>query len=353
MVTQEHLARLGGRRIGPHLQLTMGLRRIPERALEVGAGTIQIFIDNPTAWRRRTAAPPELPAFRGRLADLDIGPLAVHGPYLVNLAGPEPGFWDRSVATVAGELEAGRAYGAAFVNFHVGSHRNSTPDDGIRRVGRGLAAALQELPNDRETPLLILENSAGTGDGIGSTVTDLARILEAAVRAGVDERRIGFCLDTAHLWGAGYDLRTPERIEALLDAWDAEVGAARLAMLHLNDSRAELGSRIDRHQHIGAGNIGWAGLRHLLTAQRLQGVPTYLETPGMDLGYDAVNMDRVRLLIAGEPLADLPPEAFEARSARSRGTTPVPARAVTHTVRDDEHSVAVDPLAPPARTKGL
>jgi deoxyribonuclease-4 len=320
-VTHDRSA-LGGRRIGPHLPLATGFRKAPDRALEIGASAIQIFTDNPTAWRRRTAPPPELDAFVARLREHDIGPVAIHAPYLVNLAGSDLDFWEKSVDTVVHEMETGRLYGAGFVNFHVGSHRKSTPAEGIARLAAGLAAVLDRLPDTADMPILVLENSAGGGDGIGSTVADLARILEAAVRAGIEERRIGFCLDTAHLWGAGYDLGTPEAVEVVFDAFDSEVGRARLVMLHLNDSRAALGSRADRHEHIGAGTIGYAGLRHLLTAPRLVNLPTFLETPGMDVGYDAVNMDRVRLLIAGEALPDLPPEAFETHGARSRSAPP-------------------------------
>ena len=313
---------LAGRRIGPHLPLATGLKKAPERAREIGATAVQVFTDNPTAWRRREAPPPEVPVFRARLAELGIGPLAIHGPYLVNLAGSDADFWQKSLATVVHELETGRHYGAAFVNFHVGSHRGSSPADGIARLASGLAAALDQVPDVPDAPILVLENSAGGGDGIGSTIPDLARILEAAVRAGVVERRIGFCLDTAHLWGAGHDLRSVEGVDAVLAAFDAEVGAERLQMLHLNDSRAALGSRADRHEHVGAGSIGRVGLRHLLTATRLAHVATFLETPGMDVGYDAVNMDRVRLLIADEPLPDLPPDAFRTRADRSGSGRP-------------------------------
>jgi len=311
-MTHERLTQLGGRRIGPHLPLTTGLRGAPERAAAVGAGAIQIFIDDPTTWRRRTAPPPALAAFRERLAALDIGPLAIHGPYLANLAASDRVFRARSVATVARELSAGREYGARFVVFHIGSPGTGTPEEGIAHLGRGLAAALSRLPDVPDTPLLVLENSAGGGGGFGSSIRDLGAILDVAVRAGVAEHRIGFCLDTAHLWGAGHDLSSPESIEALLDEWDAEVGAARLVMMHLNDSKADRGSRADRHEHIGTGNIGWVGLRHLLIAPRLHAVPAYLETPAMDLGYDALNMDRVRLLIAGKPLPGLPDLAPDA-----------------------------------------
>jgi deoxyribonuclease IV len=136
-----------------------------------------------------------------------------------------------------------------------------------------------DASSGRHDPLLVLENSAGGGDGVGSSIEDLVDILEAAARAGAAIDRLGFCLDTAHLWGAGVDVADPDAIDVTLDRFDAAVGADRLAMIHLNDARTVLGSRVDRHEHIAAGGIGRLGSRHLLTHPRLAGVPTYLETP--------------------------------------------------------------------------
>jgi deoxyribonuclease-4 len=316
------LADLGGRRIGPHLPLGRGLLMAAERAADIGATAAQIFSDNPVAWRRRAEPPPDLEAFRDRLAELDIGPLAIHAPYLINLAGSDEIFWERSIATLADELRVGARYGARFVAVHVGSHRGHGREQGVRRLGEGLRRVLDETSGG-DGPILVLENSAGSGDGIGSSVEDLVDILEAAARAGADGDRLGLCLDTAHLWGAGVDLADPDALDSVLRRLDGEAGPQRLAMVHLNDARTLRGSRLDRHEHIGAGTIG-PGLRHVLNHPRLAGVPTYLETPGMDTGYDAVNMDRVRLLMAGEALPDLPPEAFESRSSRSSSGPPAP-----------------------------
>ncbi len=162
--------------------------------------------------------------------------------------------------------------------------------------------------------MLVLENTAGMGDGLGSRLEDLVDIVEAAAMAGLEPERLGFCLDTAHLWGAGYDLDDPEALDRLLTRFDAELGPRYLRLLHLNDSRATRGSQRDRHEHIGAGLIGQGGMTALLTHPRLAAVPAYLETPGMDLGYDRVNMDRVRRLIAGRELPRLPARAFAGRS---------------------------------------
>lgn len=147
-------------------------------------------------------------------------------------------------------------------------------------------------------------------------------ILEAAVTGGAPVDRIGFCLDTAHLWSAGYDLRDEKDLDRIVGTFDAELGLARLRMVHLNDSKAGLGSHLDRHEHIGAGRLGARGMGNVLRHPRLARAAFYIETPGMDEGYDAINMERVRLLLAGHRLPSLPPEAHLVRGSRSRRAMP-------------------------------
>lgn len=325
-MASELQAALHGRLVGPHLPLGDGMLKAAERAVEIGATTIQVFTDNPTAWRRRRDVPPELEEFRARLAEAGITPLAVHGPYLVNLAGGDDTFWQRSVETLVNDLALGARYGARFVNVHAGSHRGLGPEQGIRRLVEGVRRVLGEAPvrssDGSSTPMLVLENSAGSGDGLGRTLEELAEIIGAINDHGAPLERVGICLDTAHLWAAGRRLDSVAAVDALAEQADRLLGD-RLVMIHLNDSRSECGSRIDRHEHIGAGRIGAAGMRRLLEHPLLGGSrPVYLETPGMDNGYDLVNMDRVRLLLAGEPLPDLPPEAFNLRGSRSRSAPP-------------------------------
>lgn len=321
-MTEEALAALGGRRVGLHLPLGRGMLKTAERAAAIGMTAIQVFSDNPTAWRRRTEAPAELPAFRARLAELDIAPISVHGPYLVNLAGADAAFWARSIETLIADLAMARQYGAKFLNFHVGSHRGSGTEAGIARIAEGLAAVLGQVTSDPETPRMVLENSAGGGDGVGGTIDELARMLDAIGRAGVDTSRVGFCLDTAHLWGAGYEISRPDAVDQVLREFDSWLGPEQLTMVHLNDSRSALGSHADRHEHVGAGLIGAAGLAAFLCHPRLRTVPFFAEPPGMDEGFDAINMDRIRMLIRGEPLPALPPEAFALRGSRTRGAHP-------------------------------
>ena len=312
-----------GRRLGAHLPLGTGMVRAVERAAEIGASAIQIFGDNPTAWRRRVDPPREQPAFRARLAELDIRPVTIHAAYLVNLAGPDPDLYERSVGVLARELQMAPGFGATFVNVHTGSHRAAGVRAGTERIAEGVARSLAATDDGPDDAVLLLENSAGGGFGLGATVDELAGIARAIADCGIPDRRVGFCLDTAHAWGAGYRLSDPDATDELLAEFDARIGLERLRILHLNDSKSELGSYLDRHEHIGAGRIGEIGMAHLLRHPRLAHVTYYIETPGMDEGYDAINIARAIALAEGRPLAPLPPGAMTLRGSRAR-TAPEP-----------------------------
>jgi deoxyribonuclease-4 len=300
--------------------------RAVDRAHAIGADALQVFIDNPTAWKRRAEPPVELPAFRERLAALGIDRVAVHASYLVNLAGPSEDLFERSVALLAHELAAAPDYGARLVNVHIGSHKGAGVAAGIARVADGVARVLAMTDESvgrpvgpATPPLLVLENSAGSGDGIGTSIEELEAIFEAVAARGVPAGRVGLCLDTAHLWGAGHDVATADGVDALAEELATRIGLERLAMVHLNDSKTTRGSRLDRHEHLGAGEMGaGAGLARLLTHPALAHVTYFLETPGMDQGYDAVNMVRARALAAGVTLDPLPQEAFHVHGSRSR-----------------------------------
>ena len=325
-----------GRRLGAHLPLATGMVKAVERAHDIGADTIQIFIDNPTAWRRRAMPPRELGAFRCRAAAYDLAPIAVHGSYLINLAGPDPAFFDASIELVADELHKAPSFGGRYVNIHIGSHRGAGVAAGVARLADGIREALARVddrpdadPDDTtgatgppRAAMLVLENSAGSGDGLGTSIDELSAIADALDARGVDRMSVGFSLDTAHAWGAGIDIGDPDAIDAALEAFDSRIGLDRLVMVHLNDSRSELGSRLDRHEHIGGGQIGTAGLAHVLRHPLLARATYYLETPGMDRGYDAINLARARALAAGEVLEPLPPEAFDLPGSASTRTGP-------------------------------
>jgi deoxyribonuclease IV len=312
-----------GRRLGVHLPLGAGMLKAVDRAHEIGADAIQIFADNPTAWRRRAGPPAEQVAFRTRLAAFGIGPVAIHAAYLVNLAGPDDEFFERSIAMLAHDIAAAPGYSARFVNVHIGSHRGAGLERGVDRIASGVARVLAQVEDGPDAARLVLENSAGGGFGLGANVAELAAIADAIRDAGVPDHRVGFCLDTAHAWGAGVDLADLAVTDEFLASFDAAIGLERLVMVHFNDTRSELGSRTDRHEHIGAGAIGASGLRHVLLHPALRHASYYLETPGMDEGYDATNLARALDLAAGRPLATLPPEAMTVRGSRSRTPPPV------------------------------
>jgi deoxyribonuclease IV len=313
-----------GRRLGAHLPLSAGMLKAIDRAVTIGADALQIFTDNPTAWRRRSQPPRELGAFRARLADREIRPVAIHASYLINLPGPDDAARERSIELLATELGGAAAYGARLVNVHIGSHRGTGVDVGTTRLVDGIEAVMARARAAADGPpvTLVLENSAGGGGGLGTTVDELAAIADRLEMRGIGRADIAFCLDTAHAWGAGIDMGDPVAIDAFLAEFDERVGLDRIVLVHLNDTRSALGSRTDRHEHLGAGRIGSVGLGHVLRHPGLAHAPAIIETPGMDVGYDAVNMARARALAAGEALEPLPPQAFDPVGSAGARTAP-------------------------------
>jgi deoxyribonuclease IV len=311
-----------GRRLGAHLPLAAGMIRAADRAVAIGASAVQVFVDNPTSWRRRSTLPAELPEFRRRLDAAGIAPLSVHAPYLVNLASPDEVTWTRSAELLANELRVAAAYGAAFVNVHTGSHRGEGAEAGVARLAEGLCRVFDLAGGEGDGVALILENSAGGGFGLGATLEELGAIDRATAALGIARERTGFCLDTAHLWGAGYAVDSAAGVDAFLAEVDRHVGIDRVRLVHLNDSRSAPGSGLDRHEHLGSGRIGGAGLARFLVHPALAHVAYIVETPGMEEGWDAVNVERARTLAAGRPLEPLPAAAFITRSARGRAAPP-------------------------------
>jgi deoxyribonuclease-4 len=301
-------------RVGMHLGVAGGLMRAARRARQIGCSALQIFSDNPTAWRRRPEPPANAPEFVAYLRREAIGPVAIHASYLINLAGSSEPFASQSREGLIYEMQRAPAYGATMVNSHIGSHRGEGNPTGVLRICENVAAVLSEASGPTR---LILENSSGGGDNLGSTLEELSEILDGV--AG--HQRLAFCLDTAHLWGAGYDISTPDGVAQVVDRFAELIGLDRLALIHLNDSKTALGSRTDRHEHLGAGRIGPIGLAALLREPRLKAAGTtfVMETPGVDEGYDAVNVRRAWLLWSGaETLPLLPPRAFRLNRRSTR-----------------------------------
>ncbi|HVM25122.1 MAG TPA: deoxyribonuclease IV, partial [Candidatus Limnocylindrales bacterium] len=243
-------------RVGMHLGVARGLMGAARRSRQIGARALQIFSDNPTAWRRRPEPPPDAEAFIAYAARERIETISIHASYLVNLAGSAEPFASQSREGLIVEMQRAPAYGATLVNRHIGSHRGSGRETGMRRIVESVGAILEASPAGVR---LVLENSSGGGDLLGSRIEELAEILDGVGGSAWGADRLAFCLDTAHLWGAGYDVATAEGARAVVDRFEELIGLDRLPMIHLNDSRSELGSRSDRHEHVGAGRIGPVG----------------------------------------------------------------------------------------------
>ena len=294
-------------RFGAHVSSSGGISSAIGRGVALGCESLQVFTHNPRTWRPINHAAEEIAAFRAGAAEAGMAPLVSHGLYLINLGAPDrevpsgpPGkpatttrnIYRASVESLVQHLTIGDRLGLSGVVLHVGSCKGSTEDEAIARIGAGIAEAFDTAPGDCH---VLLENTAGAGDTIGRTFEQLRRVYEAAGH----HARLGFCLDTQHLFASGYPVHEEGGIDRVLDDFDRTLGLERLRCLHLNDSKVGFASNRDRHENIGDGGIGEDGMRRILGAPALQGLPVILEVPGMEgKGPDAENMARVRRLHA-------------------------------------------------------
>jgi deoxyribonuclease-4 len=262
-------------RIGMHLSVGAGIERVPEFARSVGADTYQVFVDSPSTWRYGEWDPAKVAAFRRRREELGQWPVVVHTGYLINPGSPRPDLGAKSRAALATEFAKAAGIGAEYLVLHPGKHMGAGREAGLERIVESLAEVMEGNPVD--APTLLLEDSEGSGTCLGVTFEELEFML-----AGLEERghRAGICLDTAHLWGAGYDISTPQRVAAVIDEFDRVVGLDRLHCLHLNDSEKDLGSHTDRHAYLGEGKIGLEPFRALVRERRLDHVAMILEKTG-------------------------------------------------------------------------
>jgi len=276
---------------GAHVSSSGGISNAIDRAEQLGCDAVQVFTQSPRMWRPTDHKPEEVARFRERRAEAGIGAVVCHALYLVNLASPDPVIYGKSVAAMRASLEAAAAIGAEAVIFHVGSHLGSGFEAGLERV----VPALQELLELTTDDLwLLMENSAGAGGTIGRSTGELAALCEALGR----HPRLGVCLDSCHWYVSGIDVSDPGLLDAAVADLDARIGLDRLRCLHVNDSKAELGSNRDRHDSIGRGLLG-EQLGVFLAHPAFQGLPAILETPGPDgHGADAAEVQRLRELHA-------------------------------------------------------
>ena len=281
--------------LGAHMSIAGGLDLAFARLSQVGGEALQMFLRNERRWQTPPLTQEVVARFREAHEESRHLPIAAHDSYLINLAAPDPLVQERSVAAFADELEAAEALGIPLLVTHPGSHLGQGVEAGLERFVQGMdrAIALSRM----SSVVVLIETTAGQGTNLGSTFEEIAFILGRSRHGD----RLGVCLDTCHCFAAGYDLRTPEVYEETVRRFERIIGLKRLKFFHLNDSKGGLGSRLDRHEHIGKGKIGLAGFQLVLKDVRFREHPMVLETPkGKDLKEDKKNLKVLRSLMSSE-----------------------------------------------------
>jgi len=278
-------------KVGVHVSIADSIERAVDRAVERGCDTFQIFSSNPRSWKTKELIPSDVDRFKEKLEDSGIYPPVDHMPYLPNLATPKDDVYKRSKEALTAELKRCEVLKIPYLVTHLGSHLGEGMDNGLQRILKSINEAFSSTDT---SVMLLLENTAGTKNSMGSSFEHIQNIIE-----GVEEEdRIGICFDTCHAFAAGYELRTDEGLRETLKALDDAVGIGRIKLIHLNDSKGDLNSHLDRHEHIGLGYIGEAGFKNILGHSLFRKLPLVLETPVDERRDDVENLKKVREISA-------------------------------------------------------
>ncbi|MCM8794937.1 MAG: deoxyribonuclease IV [Candidatus Omnitrophica bacterium] len=282
-----------GPALGAHMSIAGGFERSIERGLKAGCDTIQIFSKSNNQWAAPPIKPEDVERFQEAARASGIGPVFAHTAYLINVGSPERLAWEKSREALKVEVERADALGLAFVVHHPGSRKESDEEGCLKRIAEAVSWVLEKTPGSKVK--VLYEIAAGQGSCVGHTFEHLSTLLALTKPAS----RIGICLDTCHLFAAGYDIRTKAAYEKTMGDFDRIVGIKHVEAIHLNDSKKELGCRVDRHEHIGRGRIGLEGFRCLMNDQRFRHVPMVLETPKDEetLAEDIRNLKVLRGLV--------------------------------------------------------
>ncbi|RME48564.1 MAG: deoxyribonuclease IV [Chloroflexi bacterium] len=279
-------------KLGAHESIAGGLDQAFVRAQKVGCDAVQLFVKSNRQWKAKPLTEEEVQRFRERQAETQIEPVVAHASYLLNLASPKDDLWSRSRDTLLLELERCEALGIPGLVLHPGSHTGAGEEAGLARIAQALGEIHARTPGFKSR--ILLETMAGQGTNLGYRFEQLAWLLANTPEG----ERLGTCFDTCHVFAAGYELRTPEGYAETMQQFDEIVGLETLGAIHLNDSQADLGSRKDRHAHIGEGYLGLEAFRLVVNDPRLQHLAGLLETPkGDGLREDQENLERLRSLI--------------------------------------------------------
>ena len=282
--------------LGCHLSIGKGFTGAIEAAEDLGINTLQIFSHNASSWRMKEITDETAASFRQHFSESSVEYIVIHTMYLLNLASPDEALFERSIAALEEEIRRAGLLGIDRVVTHLGAHKETGTEAGIARIITALDRVLSSDSVRRYPHVhVLLEDTAGAGTTMGTTFSELGAIIGSLL----DASRVGICLDTCHAFAAGYELRTCEGLAETLKTLDREVGLGRLKVIHLNDSKYPLGSRHDRHAHIGHGEIGMEGFSLIVNHRELRDLPFILETPKKFDGQadaDRINLDLVRSL---------------------------------------------------------
>jgi deoxyribonuclease-4 len=270
-------------RIGLHVSIAGRIYESLERARALGCNTMQIFSRNPRGWAVSALSGPDTDRFRALKKRYDIKPVVVHIPYLINLASPDNRLYEKSIDAYVEDLKRADALGAEYFVTHLGSHVGSGEDNGIRRFTEALETIIGRA---RAKTMILLENTAGSGNAIGYRFEHLGAIISAlGTRANV-----GICLDTAHTFESGYDIKSKPGLEKTLKDFDRSLGFDLIKVIHFNDSLSAAGSHVDRHQHIGKGEIGLEAMARIINHPAFKAAAFIMETPKKTDKDDKMNM---------------------------------------------------------------
>ncbi len=278
-------------RLGLHVSIAGHIYESITRAQELGCNTMQIFSRDPKKWRRARLSLADIEEFKRRKAESRLTPVFVHIPYLINLASPYSVLYKDSIRAYIDDILEAQALGADYIVTHMGSHKKSGEQKGLKRFILGLNRILDRTKKSNVS--ILLENTSGSGSWLGYKFEHQRQIIDAVEQ----KNRIGICFDTCHGYSAGYDLATAEGLNQALGQLDKTVGLGRLKLIHLNDSKDSLNSRRDRHEHIGKGKIGLEGFSRIVNDRRLSDIPFILETPKDHEDADKLNLTVVRGLV--------------------------------------------------------
>ncbi len=275
-------------KIGAHLSIEGGIHRAIERGIDLGCRTVQLFLRNNNRWKGRDLNESEIEKFKNLVKESGISPLIAHAIYLINLSSPDEIHLKKSVKAVVEDLNKCKILGIPYLIVHPGFHLGSGEKEGIKRFSE----ALRRISEECEGVEILVENSSGGGTQIGWSIEQIEEIID------LSGERVGICIDTCHLFSAGYPIHIKDGFERTMEEIEKRIGFEKIKVIHVNDSKRECGSRIDRHEHIGIGKIGMEGFSFFLNFKAFKFLPFIIETPkgkgpeGIDM--DVLNIEKLK-----------------------------------------------------------